>query len=201
VKLLREKECAYEDCTNWIPLFPNGFHNFSAIKESLNFDIYQYDKKKGQNYCVGGCYLYAYSTKNLSQKSVMYNQKEIVYIGEAGSSPYRGILNRTMDFVATLKHGFKQKQPSEHAIHFLAKFGKSNLKNLYVCYIPIGFGEITKTDSLFFEDLLLEDYAFTHGDYPILNRRIEFVDKMVLMYNSLTEEGKRKFKQQIKIAA
>ena len=158
--------------TNWLPMFPKD------KRAKFDSDYVGFQKKNDEGYHMGGCYIYAYdptgsiSENNNSKYGIKpYLKDEVIYIGTAGSSLFRGICSRTMDFSGTVIRGLAQKNPYENGMYFRALFEEKNKRHIYVSYYPMGFGEDIKIKAHKRESILISEYKDMYGSLPPIDGR------------------------------
>ena len=178
----------------WIKLFPNG-ERVIPSSEVVGFD------KKEDGYSMGGCYLYAFDkTDEVESRTPNHLDENVVYIGTAGSSKFRGIVSRTQDFTTTILRGNELKNPYANGIQFRIQEGVETREHLYVSYIPMGFGPEVKLKAHEKESQLLNEYKDRYGSLPKFNTDLCTVGMMCDMYMQLTEQQRETFLRNIKIS-
>lgn len=165
----------------WIKLWNNG------ERKKLTNKVIGFNKvDPTTRYYMGGCYLYAYSPKDIEGTAADHLDPSVIYIGTAGSSTHRGICSRTADFTGTVIRGIQQKNPYDNGTLFRIKYGEENKDNLYVAYMPLGYGSSIKEPAHRLEKQLQFEYIAKYGSLPSCDGPICTKDRIVELFRQLS---------------
>jgi hypothetical protein len=120
----------------WSPIF-----NPDGLRPKVTDEYLGFVKMNENGLYMGGCYMYAYDTSgSIVSETPTHLDSRVIYIGAAGSTKHRGIHHRTGDFAGSITNGHNQRKPYPNGMIFRDKFGVENRANLYVAYMPMGYG-------------------------------------------------------------
>jgi hypothetical protein len=141
----------------WSPIF-----NPDGLRPKVTDEYLGFVKRNENGLYMGGCYMYAYDTSgSIVSETPTHLDSRVIYIGTAGSTEHRGIHSRTADFAGTITNGHNQLKPYHNGMIFRDKFGVENRTNLYVAYMPMGYG--IKQEAHDMEIALINEYRDHFG--------------------------------------